>query len=52
MIPVHLCAVFVLAVLTPVFPTAGEGIQLLGDEGDDMEQEEQEPRERRDFPET
>ncbi|XP_014060361.2 CD109 antigen [Salmo salar] len=36
--------------LRPQFP--GEGIQLLGDEGDDMEQEEQEPRERRDFPET
>uniref|UniRef100_A0A8K9XLK3 CD109 molecule n=1 Tax=Oncorhynchus mykiss TaxID=8022 RepID=A0A8K9XLK3_ONCMY len=51
-IPVRLCVVFILAVLTPVFPTAGEGIQLFGDEGDDMEQEEQEPRERRDFPET
>ncbi|XP_041716976.2 CD109 antigen [Coregonus clupeaformis] len=36
--------------LRPQFP--GEGIQSLGDEGDDMEQEEQEPRERRDFPET
>ncbi|XP_029610469.1 CD109 antigen [Salmo trutta] len=36
--------------LRPQFP--GEGIQLLGDEGEDMEQEEQEPRERRDFPET
>ncbi|CDQ59229.1 unnamed protein product [Oncorhynchus mykiss] len=36
--------------LRPQFP--GEGIQLFGDEGDDMEQEEQEPRERRDFPET
>ncbi|KAM9551472.1 CD109 antigen isoform 1-T1 [Salvelinus alpinus] len=36
--------------LRPQFP--GEEIQLPGDEGDDMEQEEQEPRERRDFPET
>ncbi|KAK6297263.1 hypothetical protein J4Q44_G00318460 [Coregonus suidteri] len=36
--------------LRPQFP--GEGIQSLGDEGDDMEQEKQEPRERRDFPET